>query len=64
MHMELSKLGIVPKLLDFIRVSNDDGQLQILGKGLVWCVEPIIMQIYLFVIFRTNLFLQESADKL
>lgn len=31
--MELSRLGIVPKLLDFIRINEDSDELEILGKG-------------------------------
>ncbi|KAL8588236.1 hypothetical protein ACOMHN_062093 [Nucella lapillus] len=31
LHMELSKCGIVPKLLDFIRVNEDDDHLEILA---------------------------------
>ena len=40
-HMELSKSGIVPKLLDFIRINEDNEQLQILGKD---CVEMIMLK--------------------
>ena len=40
-HMELSKSGIVPKLLDFIRINEDSEQLQILGKD---CVEMSMLK--------------------
>ena len=39
--MELSKSGIIPKLLDFIRINEDSEQLQILGKD---CVEMSMLK--------------------
>lgn len=35
-HMYLSKLGAIPKLLDFIRVNDETEQLIVIGKTLLY----------------------------
>ena len=57
-HMELSKRGIIPKLLDFIRVNDDSEELAVLGED-----KSMLKRRALLILTDAKMFIEKKIEK-